>query len=59
MWFEDWYGDLVFGNESLLVYEDCRCRKMRPIKTARCRTHKHIVRRSTTGRSQSTAAKDG
>ena len=59
MWFESWDGDLVFGNESLLAYEGCRYRKMRPMKSARCCTHKHIAVRSAAKRRQSTAAKDG
>lgn len=59
MWFENWDGDLVFGNESILAYEDCRYRKMRPMKATRCRARKHIAARSTAGRLQATAAKDG
>ena len=59
MWFENWDGDLVFGNESILAYEGCRYRKMRPMKATRCRAHKHIAARSTAGRLQATAAKDG
>jgi hypothetical protein len=59
MWFESWDGDLVFGNESILAYEGCRYRKMRPVKTARYCTHKHIAAGSTNQRTKSTAAKDG
>lgn len=59
MWFESWNGDLVFGNESLLAYEGCRYRKMRPMKSAGDCTRKHIAVRSAAKRRQATAAKDG
>lgn len=60
MWFESWYGDLVFGNESLLAYNIARCRKMRPVRKVGHRSaRKHIAARVAGGRMQSTAAKDG
>lgn len=59
MWFIDWFGDLVFGNESLLAYDAAYCRTMRPVKVGHRAAHKHIAAGKPSGRAESTAAKDG
>ena len=60
MWYESWFGDLVFGNESLFAFNIARCRKMRPVrKVGQTRIAKHITNKSRAVRSHAVAAKDG
>lgn len=59
MWYISWFGDLVFGNESLLAYDGAHSRTMRPVKVGLNTTRKHIVSRSRSRRHVATAAKDG
>ena len=60
MWFEDWFGTLVFADESILAFNVVHSRKMRPVrKMGQSRKHKHISNRVVGKRSMSTAAKDG
>lgn len=59
MWYISCFGDLVFGNESLLAYDGAYSRTMRPVRVGQNTAHKHIVNRSRSGRRITTAAKDG
>lgn len=60
MWFENFYGELVFGNESLLAYGNPSCFTTKRVRNVgQQHAHKHIVTSVADGRMQSTAAKDG
>lgn len=59
MWFVDWFGDLVFGNESFFAFNPDYRRKMRPErKESAGGTAKHIISREPRHRSMAATAKD-
>lgn len=64
MWFEDWFGTLVFHNESILAFNTAHRRIMRPARVMGHReSHEHIMSKyagdKISTRSKTTAATDG
>ena len=60
MWYEDWYGHLCYGYESLFAFKPDASRTMRSERKMRPgRTAKHMFSRSINSRRSSTTATDG
>ena len=60
MWYEDWFGHLCYGYESIFAFRPDASRTMRATREMRPRCiAKHITGRCVKNRHSSTAATDG
>lgn len=59
MWFENYCGNLVFGNDSLFAFRIDASRTMRSVSVSRPRAEKHIANRKAAYRKHAITAKDG